>query len=76
MDKISKAEHEKRIRIHADKLNKAIGMKPGEYISKIDIERLSNGIINEIIKINNTEVLISMSIKGLAKILLESGKIK
>jgi hypothetical protein len=56
--------------IHYDKLIKAVGLPPGAAIAQNDLITLSNAPLDEIIKISNCNVKVSMQVKGLSRLIL------
>jgi len=64
------SQQDKIIRIQANKLNVALNMPINTYIPNDDIKAISMANVGETIIVKGHKVLITMSIKGIAQILL------
>ena len=67
---------DKIIRKQADKLNTALGMSEGTFIPLNTIEKIALAEPGSKLMVNEKEIVVTMSIRGLAKILFDKIKNK
>lgn len=66
--------NDKVIRFQADRLNGVLGMELGDFIPQCYIELILNTPVGSTINVNNRDVVVTMSMKGLCSILLNKIK--